>query len=81
MAESSLSERERWALVNARLREEAQRAGMETKLVQLAALMASVDDFGWRQSLSDDAPVWELWTRLRNVARATRVDATASSGE
>ena len=81
MAESSLSERERWALVNARLREEARQAGMETKLVQLAALMASVDDFGWRESLSDDAHVWELWTRLRNVDQATRVDATASSGE
>ena len=69
MAESVLSERERWALVNARLREEAQQAGMETKLVQLAALMASVDDFGWRESLSDDAQVWELWKRLRSVDR------------
>jgi len=81
MAESSLSERERWALVNARLRDEARQAGMETKLVQLAALMASVDDFGWREALSDDAHVWELWTRLRNVERAMRVDATASSRE
>lgn len=78
MAESVLSERERWALVNARLRDEAQQAGMETKMVQLAALIASVDDFGWRESPSDDAQVWELWTRLRSVDRSMVV-ATASS--
>lgn len=78
MAESVLSESERWALVNARLRDEAQQAGMESKMVQLAALMASVDDFGWREALSDDGQVWELWKRLRNVDQAL-VDATASS--
>jgi len=80
MAESALPERERWALVNARLRDEAQQAGMETKMVQLAALMASVDDFGWRESLSDDARVRELWKRLRSVDRSM-IAATASSGK
>jgi hypothetical protein len=57
---------QRWALVNARLREEAIGASFETKFTQLASLMASVDDFGWRQQLEeDDGRVRELWMRLR----------------
>src|SRR5690606_22987247 len=40
-----LSPAERWRLVNDRLRAEARTASYEKKLVQLASLMASVDDF------------------------------------
>lgn len=37
---------ERWRLVQERLQQESRAADDETKLVQLEALMASVDDFG-----------------------------------
>ena len=65
VSDSALSERARWAMVATRLREEARGASPEAKLTQLASLMASVDDFGWREALSDDAHVWQLWNRLR----------------
>lgn len=57
-----LSISERWTLVNERLREEARDATLEVKLEQLAALMASVDDFGWRQKLEEDDDRISIWT-------------------
>jgi hypothetical protein len=81
MAQSSpLAERERWQLVNTRLRDEAREADMDTKLTQLASLMASVDDFGWRDALSDDTEVWQLWARLRGLGQLPpSAEAKASS--
>lgn len=74
MAQSTpLAERERWQLVNTRLRDEAREADMDTKLTQLASLMASVDDFGWRDALSDDTEVWQLWARLRGLGQFTTI--------
>jgi hypothetical protein len=56
----------RWELVNERLREEGKKSTTETKLIQLASLMASVDDFGWREALAeDDERLRRLWMRLR----------------
>lgn len=65
---SELSPTERWALVAERQRAEARASTDEEKLTQLASLMASVDDFGWRQQLSvDDDRVRALWVRLRSA--------------
>jgi hypothetical protein len=56
----------RWKLVNERLREQAMDATLEEKLEQLASLMASVDEFGWRKQLEEgDDRVRDLWVRLR----------------
>jgi hypothetical protein len=61
----------RWELVNERLREQAAEATLEEKLEQLASLMASVDDFGWRKRLEeDDDRVRGLWVRLRTAHRS-----------
>lgn len=61
-----LSTTKRWALVSERLRQESQAMPLETKFAQLAALMASVDDFKWREALgADDDRVREVWIRLR----------------
>jgi hypothetical protein len=65
---TALSATRRWQLVNDRLRAEARTATYEKKLAQLASLMASVDDFGWRQKLAeDDDRVRELWNKLRSA--------------
>lgn len=70
-APPALSLTQRWALVSARLGEEARSAGYEHKLVQLAALMASVDDFGWREALGEeDDRVRAIWARLRASVRS-----------
>jgi hypothetical protein len=38
------------------------------KLRQLAALMASADDFGWRKALAaEDEEVWRRWQQLRSA--------------
>jgi len=56
----------RWELVNERQRMEARTSTTETKMLQLASLMASVDDFGWRASLAEeDERVRDLWMKLR----------------
>lgn len=66
VAHAPLSPAGRWALVGERLRKEARATDIETKLVQTASLMASVDDFGWRKALGrEDEQVRALWTRLR----------------
>lgn len=45
---------------------ESRRASYEDKLAQLASLMASVDDFGWREKLAaDDDRIRALWMKLR----------------
>jgi len=63
-----LSPTERWRLVNDRLRTEARTATYEGKLAQLASLLASIDDFGWREKLAeDDDRVRELWMKLRSA--------------
>lgn len=63
---SALSPRKRWEMVAARLAQESQQATYEDKLAQLESLMASVDDFGWRDSLGvDDDRVRALWMKLR----------------
>lgn len=62
---------ERWRLVQERLQQESRAADDETKLAQLDALMASVDDFGWRSALDDeDDRVRRLWCKLRQVLGA-----------
>jgi len=64
--DAALTQPERWALVNGRLREEAKAATDETKLRQLASLMGSVDDFGWHAALAeDDVRVRTLWSKLQ----------------
>jgi hypothetical protein len=63
---SALSPAKRWALVRERERLESAKAGYDEKLAQLASLMASVDDFGWRDKLgADDDRVRALWMKLR----------------
>ena len=57
--------RRRWALVAERERLEAQSASLEQKLDEVERLMLSIDDFGWREALDDDAPVRARWARLR----------------
>jgi len=56
-------------MVHERQRVEGRVLTDEQKLTQLASLMASVDDFGWRTALAeDDDRVRALWTRLRASA-------------
>lgn len=57
----------RWQKVNAMEREELRSANLELKFRQLAALMASVDAFGWRRALAEgESEVRERWKRLRS---------------
>ena len=65
----------RFALVAQRQEAEAAAATLEQKLDELERLMLSVDDFGWRASLDDDAPVRARWSLLRQrlVARAKAI--------
>lgn len=55
----------RFALVAQRQKAEATAATLEQKLDELEQLMLSIDDFGWRASLDDDAPVRARWSLLR----------------
>lgn len=60
--------RERWLRVNAAEIEELRRMSPVEKLRQLAALMASVDELGWREALSkEDEQVRARWNRLRKA--------------
>jgi hypothetical protein len=59
--------RKRWQKVNARQVEELRNTSIELKFRQLAALMASVDAFGWRQALAEgEGEVRERWKLLRS---------------
>jgi hypothetical protein len=66
--------RQRWALVNAREWQQVRRATIEEKFDQLEGLMQSLDDFGWRAALDDDARIRDRWNELR---RKLRVHGTA----
>jgi hypothetical protein len=55
----------RFALVAARQRLEDRAATLEQKLDEVERLMLSIDDFGWREVLDDDAPVRARWALLR----------------
>jgi hypothetical protein len=57
----------RWRRVNDAERDELRSASPALRLRQLAALMASVDQFGWRKALAKgEAQVRERWKRLRS---------------
>jgi hypothetical protein len=57
-------------MVNDFEREELQKVPLRVKFRQLAALMASVDRFGWREALGEgEAEVRERWQRLRRAYR------------
>jgi hypothetical protein len=63
----------RWRLVNQAELDELRKTPPETKLRQLAALMASVDAFGWRAAFAaDQVEVRERWNRLRRVYGSIR---------
>jgi len=64
--------KQRWALVNARAQDEDRRATLEEKLDQVERLMQSLDDFGWRSALDDDARIRERWNRLQNKLGGTK---------
>jgi hypothetical protein len=60
--------RDRWKLVNEAEVEELRTTDLATKFRQLAALMASVDSFGWRPSLDEGVDeVRQRWNRLREA--------------
>lgn len=58
----------RWDLVNAAEQEELRSTTAAVKFRQLAALMASVDELGWTESLrEEEAEVRERWIKLRKA--------------
>lgn len=60
----------RWAVVNKAERKELRAISAGHKLLQLAALMASVDKLGWTESLAqEEAEVRDRWNWLRKIYR------------
>jgi hypothetical protein len=60
--------RRRWKTVNAAEREELINTPVMHKLLQLAALMASVKPMGWSEALAaEEAEVRDRWSRLRKA--------------
>ena len=60
--------RKRWALVNAREREELRSTSPAQKFRQLAALMASAEMFDGPESRAEEVNlVRERWNRLRRI--------------
>jgi hypothetical protein len=58
---------ERWRRANRAQEEELRHTDPEVKLRQFAALMASVDALGWRETLAEGVEeVRERWRRLRS---------------
>lgn len=58
--------KKRWRLVDARLAEELRQPSIDTKFERLAVLMASVDEFGWREQLAGEVErVRAMWSNLR----------------
>jgi hypothetical protein len=55
----------RWARVNARQDEERKSQDLAAKLDEVERLLLSIDDFGWRVALDDDAPIRARWQELR----------------
>lgn len=69
--ELALAFKRRYEFVNRMEREELRRTPVALKLRQLEALMAAVDDFGWRTALAaDQEESWRRWQRLRDAAGA-----------
>lgn len=61
----------RWDAVNRAEREELRNTSVSDKLHQLAALMASIDQFGWREALEEEEiEVRDRWNRLRKAYSA-----------
>ncbi len=61
----------RWTRVNSAEIEELRRTPLSEKMRQLAALMASVDNLGWRESLREEEEmVRQRWMRLRRAGHA-----------
>jgi len=56
---------QRFALVAERQQAERAATTLEGRFDELEQLMLSVDDFGWRSALDDDAPVRARWALLR----------------
>lgn len=66
--EEALAYKEGYDAVNAIEIEELRSMSDEEKLFQVAALMASVDQMGWRQALAaEEEEVRELWVRLKRA--------------
>jgi len=66
---------DRWAAVEAFQLEELRRTPMETKLLQLAALMASRDLFAYDSERDKGvAEVRKRWARLHHSAQLRRAD-------
>ncbi len=60
----------RWKIVNDAERMELRATTMRRKFRQLAALMASVDKFGWMESVvEEESEVRARWNRLRKAYR------------
>ncbi len=58
----------RWKLVNAREERELRRTSSLQKLRQLAALMASADEFGWTGALAaEEEEGRQRWLKLRRA--------------
>jgi hypothetical protein len=58
----------RWKLANRTEERELRQTSSAQKLRQLAALMASADDFGWRAALAaEDEEVRRRWLMLRRA--------------
>lgn len=66
--EEALAYKERYEAVNALDIEELRSMSDAEKLSQVAALMASVDQMGWREALAaEEEEVRELWVRLKRA--------------
>jgi hypothetical protein len=58
----------RWKLVNGREERELRQTSSLQKLRQLAALMASADQFGWTEALAaEDEAARRRWLKLRRA--------------
>ncbi len=63
--------KKRWTRVNRAEIDELRRTPLSEKLAQLAALMASIDEFGWREELrEEEEKVRQRWMRLRKACHA-----------
>ena len=64
---------QRWAVAGRRIAQELRDTSMETKLHQLAALMASAPQMGWSDSRDEeDDAVRERWMALRRAELGKR---------
>ena len=64
---------DRWKIVNDFEREELRRTPIETKVRQLAAMMAMALRLDWHTSTDAELRlIRERWVRLKKVMRATR---------